>query len=218
MGQKVNPIGMRLGIVHTWKSSWYASSRDYADKLHQDLKIKKEIKVLLANAGVGDIRIERFDKKVKIIISAARPGVVIGAGGKDINKIKQKAEAITGSEVIINIVEVKKAEMEASIVANSFAQQLEKRVSFRKVAKRIMQSAMRVGAEGIKVKVSGRIAGAEIARSQGYSEGRVPLHTLRAIIDYGVAQAHTTYGVIGVKVWICKGQKEPEITNTINRG
>ena len=206
MGQKVNPISLRLKIVDTWSSSWYAD-RDYADKLHQDLKIRKSIKDSLSNAGISKIKIDRLAKKVRVTIMAARPGVIIGSKGKDINKVKEVVEGITQSEVTVNVVEVKKVDLDAVIVAQNLAQQLEKRIAFRKAAKRLMQSAMRMGAEGIKIKIGGRIGGAEIARDQKYSEGRVPLHTLRMIIDYGTAEAHTTYGRIGVKVWICKGQR-----------
>jgi small subunit ribosomal protein S3 len=206
MGQKVNPISLRLKIADTWSSSWYGD-KDYADKLHQDLKIRKVIKDSLSNAGISKIKIERLAKKVKVTIIAARPGIIIGSKGKDIGKIKESVEAITKSEVNINVVEVKKVDLDAVIVAQNLAQQLEKRIAFRKAAKRLMQSAMRMGAEGIKIKIGGRIGGAEIARDQKYSEGRVPLHTLRMMIDYGTAEAHTTYGRIGVKVWICKGQK-----------
>ena len=209
MGQKVNPISLRLNIdgLNEWSSSWYAVSRDYAEKLHQDLSIRKKIRGLLHVAGISKIKIERLAKKVKITISAARPGVVIGAKGRDIGRVKQIAEDITGNEVIVNVVEVRKPDLDATIVAQNLAQQLEKRVAFRKAAKRLIQNAMRIGADGIKIKISGRIGGAEIARDQKYSEGRVPLHTLRMMIDYGTAEAHTLYGCIGVKVWVCKGQK-----------
>ncbi|MDJ1257476.1 MAG: 30S ribosomal protein S3 [Candidatus Midichloria sp.] len=216
MGQKVNPISLRLGIdgLNNWSSIWYAN-KDYADKLHQDLRIRKCVQASLSSAGISKIKIERLAKKVKVTINAARPGIIIGSKGKDINKVKQAIEAITRntkggiteSEVIVNVVEVKKPDLDATIVAQNLAQQLEKRIAFRKAAKRLIQNAMRMGAEGIKIKISGRIGGAEIARDQQYNEGRVPLHTLRMMIDYGTAEAHTTYGRIGVKVWVCKGQK-----------
>lgn len=206
MGQKVNPIGLRLGIVTTWNSVWYAG-KDYADNLHQDLKIRKVVNGNLAAASISKVQIERLAKKVRVTVYAARPGIIIGSKGKDISRVKQIIETITHNEVIINVVEVKKADLDAVIVAQNLAQQLEKRIAFRKAAKRLIQSAMRMGAEGIKIKIGGRIAGAEIARNQQYSEGRVPLHTLKMLIDYGAAEAHTTYGRIGVKVWICKGQK-----------
>ena len=206
MGQKVNPISLRLKIVDSWASSWYGD-KDYADKLHQDLKIRKMIKDSLSTAGISKIKIERLAKKVRVTINAARPGIIIGSKGKDIGKIKESIEAISKSEVSVHVVEIKNVDLDATIVAQNLAQQLEKRVAFRKAAKRLMQSAMRMGAEGIKIKIGGRIGGAEIARDQQYNEGKVPLHTLRMIIDYGTAEAHTTYGRIGVKVWICKGQK-----------
>ncbi|MDJ1407425.1 MAG: 30S ribosomal protein S3 [Candidatus Midichloria sp.] len=215
MGQKVNPISLRLGIdgLNNWSSIWYAN-KDYADKLHQDLRIRKCVQDSLSSAGISKIKIERLAKKVKVTINAARPGIIIGSKGKDINKVKQAIEAITRtkdgvteSEVIVNVVEVKKPDLDAIIVAQNLAQQLEKRIAFRKAAKRLIQNAMRMGAEGIKIKISGRIGGVEIARDQKYNEGRVPLHTLRMMIDYGTAEAHTTYGRIGVKVWVCKGQK-----------
>jgi len=209
MGQKVSPISIRLGIdgLNEWSSKWFSDKREYSEKLHQDLEIGKYIKQTLSGAGISKVEIERLAKKVKITISAAKPGVIIGSKGKDINKIRQLIEKITSSEVIVNVVEIKKPDLDAVIVAQNLAQQLEKRIAFRKAAKRSIQNAMRGGAVGIKVNVSGRIGGAEIARDQKYSEGRVPLHTLRMMIDYGTAEVHTKYGRIGVKVWICRGQK-----------
>lgn len=206
MGQKVNPIGIRLNIVRTWESVWFAT-RDYADKLHQDLKIRKLVNQSLATAGISQIVIERPAKKLRVIIHAARPGMVIGKKGSDIEKLKKDLEKISGAETSINIVEVKKPEIDSKLVAQSVAQQLEKRIAFRKASKRAVQTAMRMGAKGIRVNVAGRLGGAEIARTEWYREGRVPLHTLRAIIDYGTAEANTTYGKIGVKVWIYKGEK-----------
>lgn len=206
MGQKVNPISLRLGIINTWDSLWYAD-RDYADKLHQDLKINAYINKSLVTAGVSKVRIERLAKKTRIIIRVARPGMVIGKKGEDISRIKHAIELITQNEVSINIVEAKKSEMDSTLVAANIAQQLEKRVAFRKAAKRAIQVAMRMGAKGVKLKISGRLDGAEIARVQSYKKGRVPLHTLRAIIDYGTAEASTTYGKIGIKVWIYKGER-----------
>ncbi len=203
MGQKVNPISLRLKITKTWDSLWYAK-KDYADKLHQDLKIRKYVAEKLAHAGISTIKIERPAKKTILTIHAARPGVVIGRKGEDIEKVKKAVEKIAGGEVSINIVEIKKPEVDASLVAQSVAQQLEKRIAFRKAAKRAVQSAMRMGAKGVKVAVAGRLGGAEIARTEWYREGRVPLHTLRADIDHSKARANTTYGVIGVKVWIYK--------------
>jgi small subunit ribosomal protein S3 len=206
MGQKVNPIGLRLGIIRTWDSLWYAR-KDYGDKLLEDLRVKSHIEKSLAHAGVSAVKIERPAKKTRVIIHASRPGVIIGKKGGDIEKVKKEVEKITGTEVTINIVEERKPETNAVLVAQSIAQQLEKRIAFRKAAKRAVQTAMRMGAKGIKVTVSGRLGGAEIARTEKYREGRVPLHTLRAEIDYGIARANTTYGVIGIKVWVYKSEK-----------
>jgi small subunit ribosomal protein S3 len=210
MGQKVSPIGLRVGIIRTWDSVWYASKKDYASKLHQDLQIRTLVQKTLANAGISKIVIGRPAKKVGITIHAARPGMVIGKKGGDIEKLKAQVEKISGAEASINIVEVKKPEIDAKLVAESIAQQLEKRIAFRKAAKRAVQTAMRMGAKGIRVNVSGRLGGAEIARMEWYREGQVPLHTLRADIDYGTAEAHTTYGLIGIKIWIYKGDIKPE--------
>lgn len=204
MGQKVNPISMRLGITRTWESVWFAG-KDYATKLQQDLSIRKSVKKALSNAGISRIVIERPSKKVKVIIHAARPGMVIGKKGSDIEKLKLSIEKLTGTDAVINIVEVKKPEIDSTLIAEAIAQQLEKRISFRKAVKRAVQTAMRMGAKGIRVNVSGRLGGAEIARMEWYREGRVPLHTLRADIQYGTAEAHTTYGLIGIKVWVYKG-------------
>lgn len=210
MGQKVNPIGFRVGIIRTWDSVWYAGKKDYATRLHQDIQIRSIVQKTLANAGISKIVIERPAKKLRVVIHAARPGMVIGKKGGDIEKLKAQVEKISGAEVSINIVEVKKPEVDSKLVAESIAQQLEKRIAFRKAAKRAVQTAMRMGAKGIRVNVSGRLGGAEIARMEWYREGRVPLHTLRADIDYGTAEAHTTYGLIGIKVWIFKGEIKPE--------
>ncbi len=205
MGQKVNPIGLRLGVNKTWDSRWYAGE-DYAQKLHEDLKIRQHLQKRLNNAGVSKIVIERPAKKAAISIYTARPGIVIGKKGSDIEKIKQEVARMTGDEVSLNIVEVRKPEIDATLVADNIAQQLERRVAFRRAMKRAVQSALRLGAEGIRINVSGRLGGAEIARMEWYREGRVPLHTLRADVDYGTAEAHTTFGVIGVKVWVFKGE------------
>lgn len=204
MGQKVNPIGLRLGINKTWDSKWFFSN-EYADKLHEDLKIRAYLKKELSKAGIGRIVIERPAKKAIISIYTARPGSVIGRKGSDIDKIKKDLARFTNDELHLNIVEIRKPETDALLVAQSIAQQLERRIAFRRAMKRAVQSTMRLGAQGIRVNVSGRLGGAEIARTEWYREGRVPLHTLRADVDYGVASAHTTYGVIGVKVWIYKG-------------
>ena len=205
MGQKVNAIGLRVGINKTWDSRWYADD-NYADKLHEDFRIQKYLKKTLSSAGVSKVVIERPSKKAHITIHTARPGVVIGKKGADIDKIKKDLAKFTNDEVHLNIVPVAKPEIDATLVAESIAQQLEKRVAFRRAMKRAVQSCLRLGAQGIRINVSGRLGGAEIARMEWYREGRVPLHTLRADIDYGVAEALTTYGIIGIKVWVFKGE------------
>lgn len=205
MGQKVNPIGLRLGINRTWDSRWFANDENYAGLLHSDLEIRKKLSKRLAQAGVSKILIERPAKKARVTIHTARPGVVIGKKGADIEKLRSDLSKMTGSEVHLNIVEVRKPEIEAQLVAENVAQQMERRVSIRRAMKRAVQSAMRMGAQGIRINCSGRLGGAEIARMQWYREGRVPLHTLRANLDYGEATANTTYGSCGVKVWIYKG-------------
>jgi small subunit ribosomal protein S3 len=205
MGQKVNPIGLRLGINRTWDSRWYAE-RDYANLLAQDLKLRTFLKQRLAQAGVSRIVIERLAKRAKITIHTARPGVVIGKKGADIESLRQEVAKRAGTDVSLNILEIRKPEIEATLVAENIAQQLERRVAFRRAMKRAVQSAMRLGAEGIRINCSGRLGGAEIARMEWYREGRVPLHTLRADVDFGVATAFTTYGTCGVKVWIFKGE------------
>ncbi len=205
MGQKVNPIGLRLGINRTWDSRWFADG-DYAKQLHEDFRIRDFLKKRLAQAGVSRIIVERPAKKARITIHSARPGVVIGKKGQDIEVLKNELQKMTGGEVHLNIVEVRKPELDAQLVADSIAQQLERRVSFRRAMKRSVQSAMRQGAEGIRINCGGRLGGAEIARVEWYREGRVPLHTLRADVDYGTSTAHTTYGACGIKVWIFKGE------------
>jgi len=205
MGQKVNPVGLRLGVNRTWDSRWYADD-DYATLLHEDLKIRKFLEKRLAQAGVSKIVIERPAKKARVTIHTARPGVVIGKKGADIEKLRGVLSRMTSSEVHLNIVEVRKPEVEAQLVAENVSQQLERRVSIRRAMKRAVQSAMRMGAEGIRINCAGRLGGAEIARIQWYREGRVPLHTLRANVDYGESTAFTTYGTTGVKVWIYKGE------------
>ncbi len=206
MGQKVNPIGLRLGINRTWDSRWFAKKGDYAKLLHQDMQIRKLIEEKLAQAGVSKIIIERPAQKARVTIHSARPGIVIGKKGQDIDNLKNELQKLVGSEVSLNILEVRKAETDATLIADSIAQQLERRVSFRRAMKRSVQSALRLGAEGIRVNCSGRLGGAEIARMEWYREGRVPLHTLRADIDYGTSTAFTTYGTCGVKVWVFKGE------------
>ena len=205
MGQKVNPIGLRLGINRTWDSRWYAYS-NYADLLHEDLEIRAFLFKRLAQAGVSKIIIERPAKKARVTIHTARPGVVIGKKGVDIENLRREISNMTGSEAHLNIVEIRKPEIEAQLVAENVAQQMERRVSIRRAMKRVVQSAMRLGAEGIRINCAGRLGGAEIARTQWYREGRVPLHTLRANIDYGECVANTTYGTCGVKVWIYRGE------------
>jgi small subunit ribosomal protein S3 len=204
MGQKVNPVGLRLGIIRTWDSRWYADDK-YADMLHEDLRIRKFLYGRLSQAGVSKVVIERPTKKARITIHTARPGVIIGKKGADIEKLRLELSKMTGSEVHVNIVEIRKPEIDAQLVAENVAQQMERRVSVRRAMKRVVQSAMRLGAEGIRIYCSGRLGGAEIARDVWYHEGRVPLHTLRAHIDYGTATGRTTYGACGVKVWIYKG-------------
>ena len=206
MGQKVNPIGLRLGINRTWDSRWFADGEDYSRLLHEDIKVRRELKKRLSQAGVSRIIIERPHKKCRVTIYAARPGVIIGKKGADIDKLRKDLQALTEGEVHLNIVEVRKPETDAQLVAENIAQQLERRVAFRRAMKRSMQSTMRLGAKGVRINVSGRLGGAEIARMEWYREGRVPLHTLRADIDYGFTEAKTTYGIIGVKVWVFKGE------------
>ena len=205
MGQKVNPIGLRLGINRTWNSRWYADT-DYSRLLFEDLSIRKFLFDKLSQAGIGRIVIERPAKKARITIYTARPGVVIGKKGADIDKLRNEVSKMTDSEVHLNIVEIRKPEIEAKLVAENIAQQLVRRVAFRRAMKRAVQSAMRLGAEGIRINCGGRLGGAEIARTEWYREGRVPLHTLRADVDYGWASAQTAYGICGVKVWIFKGE------------
>jgi len=205
MGQKVNPIGLRLGINRTWDSRWFADD-NYAALLHEDLRIRKYLRKRLQQAGVSRIVIERPAKKARITIHTARPGVVIGKKGADIEKLRSALQSMTGSEVHLNIVEIRKPEIDATLVAENIASQLERRVAFRRAMKRAVQSAMRLGANGIRINCGGRLGGAEIARTEWYREGRVPLHTLRADVDYGEATAKTTYGTCGVKVWVFKGE------------
>jgi small subunit ribosomal protein S3 len=206
MGQKVNPISIRLGINKTWDSRWFAKGTEYKTLLHEDISIRKLIFSALKQASVSRIIIERPHRKCKISIYSGRPGLIIGKKGTDIEKLKNHISLLTGSEVFINIVEIRKPEIDSKLVADSIAQQLERRVAFRRAMKRAVQSAMRLGAEGIRINCSGRLGGAEIARVEWYREGRVPLHTLRADIDYGTSTAHTAMGSCGVKVWIFKGE------------
>ena len=206
MGQKINPIGLRLGINRTWESRWYAGPQEYGVLLHEDLAMRAFIMKELKQASVARIIIERPHKKCRITIYTARPGVIIGKKGGDIEKLRLKLAKIANCEVFLNLVEVRKPEVDANLVADAIAQQLERRVSYRRAMKRSLQSAMRMGAIGCKMKVGGRLGGAEIARIEQYQEGSVPLHTLRADIDYGTARAMTAYGIIGIKIWINKGE------------
>ena len=205
MGQKVNPIGMRLGINRTWESRWYAN-REYADLLHEDLRVREYLFKNLKQAGLSRVVIERPAKRARVTIYTARPGVVIGKKGQDIEKLRGHLSMMTGTDVHLNVIEIRKPEIDAKLVAENICQQLERRVAFRRVMKRAVQSAMRLGALGIRINCGGRLGGAEIARMEWYREGRVPLHTLRADIDYGEATAMTTYGTCGVKVWVFKGE------------
>jgi small subunit ribosomal protein S3 len=205
MGQKANPIGLRLGIINGWDSNWYGG-KNFSEKLVEDQKIRQYIDARLPRGGVSKVVIERTLKRITLTIHTARPGVVIGKGGSEVDKIKEELKKLTGKEVQINIFEIKRPEIDAKLVGASVAQQLEARISYRRAMKQAISSAMRVGAEGIKVQVSGRLGGAEMARSETYKEGRVPLHTLRADIDYALAEANTVYGKIGVKVWVFKGE------------
>lgn len=205
MGQKVNPIGLRVGINRTWDSRWYAG-KDYATKLVEDLKLREFVQKRLKAAGISKVIIERAAKSIKVTVYTARPGVIIGKKGADIEKLRRElSRRAGGADVALNIVEVRKPDLDAQLVAEGIAQQLERRVSFRRAMKRAVQGAMRLGAKGIRVNISGRLGGADIARTEWYREGRVPLHTLRADIDYGTAEGLTTYGILGIKVWIYKG-------------
>jgi small subunit ribosomal protein S3 len=206
MGQKINAISLRLGINKTWDSRWFATGADFPAKLHEDILIRKYLKKNLGSAGISRIIIERPTKKARITIHTARPGVVIGKKGADIEKIKKDLNKFTQDEVHLNIVEIRKPEIDATLIAESIAQQLERRIAFRRAMKRAVQSALRLGALGIRINCAGRLGGNEIARMEWYREGRVPLHTLRADVDYGVASALTTYGIIGIKVWVFKGE------------
>ncbi len=206
MGNKVNPIGLRLGVNRTWDSRWYADRGEYGKLLHEDIKIREYIKDRLAQAGVSRVVIERPAKKPRVTVYSARPGVIIGKKGADIDKLRSDLSKLTGQETTLNIVEIRKPEIDATLIAEGIAQQLERRVAFRRAMKRAVQSAMRLGALGIRVNAGGRLGGAEIARTEWYREGRVPLHTLRADIDYGTARANTAYGICGIKVWVFKGE------------
>jgi small subunit ribosomal protein S3 len=205
MGQKVNPVGLRLGVIRGWDSSWYGG-KTFSDKLVEDDKIRKYVSARIPKGAISKVIIERTLKRITLTINTARPGVVIGKGGQEVDRIKEELKKITGKDVQINIFEIKRPEIDAKLVGETIAQQLEARISFRRAMKQAIASAMRVGAQGIKLKLSGRLGGAEMARSEGYKEGRVPLHTLRADIDYAISEAQTVYGKIGIKVWVFKGE------------
>lgn len=209
MGQKVNPKGLRIGIIRDWDSKWFADKKNYSNLLVEDVKIREYIKKKLYQAGISNVTIDRVANRVKVSIHAAKPGIVIGRGGAEVEKLRKELESLTGKQVSVNIVEIKQAELDAQLVAENVASQLEKRIAFRRAMKQVVNRAMKMGAKGIKVSCSGRLGGAEIARTEWYSEGKVPLHTLRADIDYGAAEANTTYGKIGIKVWVYKGEVLP---------
>ncbi|SFB24967.1 MULTISPECIES: 30S ribosomal protein S3 [unclassified Bacillus (in: firmicutes)] len=217
MGQKVNPVGLRIGIIRDWESKWYAG-KDYADLLHEDLRVREYIAKRLKDASVSKVEIERAANRVNVTIHTAKPGMVIGKGGTEVEALRKALNQLTGKRVHINILEIKRADMDAKLVAENIARQLENRVSFRRAQKQVIQRAMRSGAKGIKTMVSGRLGGADIARSESYSEGTVPLHTLRADIDYATAEADTTYGKLGVKVWIYRGEVLPTKKKTEEGG
>ncbi len=217
MGQKVNPIGMRIGVIRDWESRWYAG-KDYADLLHEDLRVREYIAKRLKDSSVSKVEIERAANRLNVTIHTAKPGMVIGKGGTEVEALRKALNSLTGKRVHINILEIKKADIDAKLVAENIARQLENRVSFRRAQKQVIQRAMRAGAKGIKTMVSGRLGGADIARSESYSEGTVPLHTLRADIDYATAEADTTYGKLGVKVWIYRGEVLPTKKKTEEGG
>ncbi|MCL6476839.1 MAG: 30S ribosomal protein S3 [Peptococcaceae bacterium] len=218
MGQKVNPKGLRLGIIKDWDGKWFASKKDFSTHLLEDIKIRKFIKNKLYAAGISRIQIERAANRVKVTIYAAKPGIVIGRGGTEVENLRKQLEKLTEKQIHVNIAEIKIPEIDAQLVAENAAAQIEKRVAFRRAMKQVVSRSMKMGAKGIKVACSGRLAGAEIARTEWYSEGKVPLHTLRADIDYGFAEANTTYGKIGVKVWIYKGEVLPEAKPAAGQG
>ncbi len=211
MGQKVNPHGLRVGVIKDWEAKWYADKDNYSKLLHEDIEIREHIKSKMFEAGISRVVIERAANRLKLDVHTARPGMVIGRGGSEVDALRKEIENMTGKTVQINVVEVDKPELNAQLVSENIAQQLLKRVSFRRAMKKAMDRAMKMGAEGFKIMSSGRLGGAEMARTEGYQEGSVPLHTLRADIDYGFAEADTTYGKIGIKVWINKGEILPEV-------
>ena len=211
MGQKIHPGGLRVGVIQDWDAKWFADDKDFADILHEDLAIRKHIETALKDASVSRVEIERAANRVNISLNTAKPGMVIGKGGSEVDKLRNQLNKLTGKRVHVNIIEIKKPEIDAKLVAEDIAEQLENRVAFRRAQKQAIQNAMRAGAEGIKTMVSGRLNGADMARTESFSEGTVPLHTIRADIDYAHAEADTTFGKLGVKVWISKGEILPEI-------
>ncbi|AZO96540.1 30S ribosomal protein S3 [Iocasia frigidifontis] len=213
MGQKIHPHGLRVGVIKEWDAKWYADKKDYSQLLQEDLEIRNHVKEKMFDAGISRVVIGRAANQLKLDIYTARPGMVIGRGGSEVDSLRQEIEKMTGKKVQINVVEVNNPDLDAQLVAENIASQLERRVSFRRAMKQAMNRSMRMGAEGFKVQSSGRLGGAEMARTEGYNEGSVPLHTLRADIDYGFSEANTTYGKIGVKVWINKGEILPEVDN-----
>ena len=218
MGQKINPHGMRVGVIQDWDAKWFADDKDFADILHEDLAIREHIDTVLADASVSRVEIERAANRVNISIHTAKPGMVIGKGGSEVDKLRTQLNNLTGKRVHVNIVEIKKPELDAKLVAEDIAEQLENRVAFRRAQKQALQITMRAGADGIKTQVAGRLNGADMARTEGFSEGTVPLHTIRADIDYAHAEADTTFGKLGVKVWISKGEVLPEIAEESKGG
>ncbi|MCL6612223.1 MAG: 30S ribosomal protein S3 [Peptococcaceae bacterium] len=218
MGQKVNPKGLRLGIIKDWEGKWFAQKKDFSSLLMEDIRIRKFIKKKLFAAGISRIQIERAANRVKVTIHAAKPGIVIGRGGAEVENLRKDLEKMTGKQIHVNIAEIKVPELDAQLVAENVAAQIEKRIAFRRAMKQVVSRSMKMGAKGIKIACSGRLAGAEIARTEWYSEGKVPLHTLRADIDYGFAEANTTYGKIGIKVWIYKGEVLPEAKPAAGQG
>ncbi|MFZ5645235.1 MAG: 30S ribosomal protein S3 [Bacillota bacterium] len=218
MGQKVNPKGLRIGIIKDWEGKWITNKKDFAGLLMEDVKIRKFVKQKLFAAGISRIQIERAANRVKLTIHAAKPGIVIGRGGTEVENLRKQLEKMTGKQVHINIAEIKVPETDSQLVAENVAAQLVKRIAFRRAMKQVVSRSMKMGAKGIKISCSGRLAGAEIARTEWYSEGKVPLHTLRADIDYGFAEANTTYGKIGIKVWIYKGEVLPEAKPAAGQG
>jgi small subunit ribosomal protein S3 len=216
MGQKVNPVGLRIGIIRDWEAKWFANKKDYQDLLHEDLKIRNFVARRLKDAAVSSVDIERAANRINVTVHTAKPGMVIGKGGSEVDSLRNDLNHLTGKRVHISISEIKAPDLSAKLVGENIAQQLERRVSFRRALKQAIQRSMRSGAKGVRVQVSGRLGGAEIARTEGYSEGTVPLHTLRADIDYALSEAHTTYGRIGVKVWVYRGEVLPQRTRTAN--